>query len=73
LSEFRTWLDEKAKEVLPQSALGRAVRYCLTPWPKLVTFREDGNLEIDNNAAERAIKPFCQGRLETDPLGPIGN
>jgi transposase len=45
LSEFRTWLDEKAKEVLPQSALGRAVHYCLTQWPKLVTYLEDGKLE----------------------------
>ena len=62
LTEFRTWLEAREKDVLPQSALGRAVNYCLTQWPKLTAFLEDGNLEIDNNAAERAIKPFVIGR-----------
>lgn len=62
LTKFRTWLEARAKDVLPQSALGRAVNYCLTQWPKLTTFLEDANLEIDNNAAERALRPFVIGR-----------
>ncbi|EPZ49158.1 IS66 family transposase, partial [Alicyclobacillus acidoterrestris] len=49
-------------QVLPKSLLGKAIGYCLNRWPKLVAFLEDGNLEIDNNRAERAIKPFVMGR-----------
>jgi hypothetical protein len=48
--------------VLPKGALGRAVTYCRAQWAKLTAFLEDGNLELDNNAAERAIKPFVIGR-----------
>ena len=62
LTEFRAWLKERENDVLPKSALGRAVNYCLGQWAKLTTFLEDGNLELDNNAAERAIKPFVIGR-----------
>jgi transposase len=55
---FRVWLEERRQEVLPRSALGKAVTYCLTQWPKLTRFLEDGHLELDNNAAERAMRPF---------------
>lgn len=34
----------------------------MNQWPTLVTFLEDGHLEIDNNRAERSIKPFVMGR-----------
>jgi transposase len=39
-----------------------AVNYCLNQWEKLGGFLEDGRLEIDNNRAERSIKPFVIGR-----------
>jgi hypothetical protein len=41
---------------------GLAVNYGLNQWAKLVRFLEDGRIEIDNNRAERAIKPFVIGR-----------
>jgi transposase len=59
---FKTWLDCRADDVLPKSALGTAVTYCRKQWPKLVRFLEDGRLELDNNRAERSIKPFVMGR-----------
>jgi len=62
LDAFWAWLMRQKEEVLPQSLLGKAVSYCTTQWPKLTAFLEDGNLELDNNAAERAIKPFVIGR-----------
>ncbi|UNO48713.1 IS66 family transposase [Alicyclobacillus acidoterrestris] len=62
LDAFLAWLEVQKDQVLPKSLLGKAIGYCLNRWPKLVAFLEDGNLEIDNNRAERAIKPFVMGR-----------
>lgn len=49
LDAFSVWLHEQSAQVLPKSALGTAVTYCLNQWSKLTTFLEDGHLEIDNN------------------------
>jgi hypothetical protein len=62
LAEFRTWLDQTALAALPKSPVGEAIGYCVRQWSKLTTFLEDGRLEIDNNRAERSIKPFVTGR-----------
>ncbi|EPZ51645.1 IS66 family transposase, partial [Alicyclobacillus acidoterrestris] len=62
LDAFLAWLEVQKDQVLPKSQLGKAIGYCLNRWPKLIAFLEDGNLEIDNNRAERAIKPFVMGR-----------
>jgi len=62
VDEFRCWLDSALSKVLPKSALGEAVAYCRNQWPKLIVFLEDGRLELDNNRAERSIKPFVIGR-----------
>lgn len=62
LDDFRIWLDQQAQIVVPKSATGQAVAYCLNQWDKLTTFLKDGRLEIDNNRAERSIKPFVIGR-----------
>ncbi|WP_040290606.1 IS66 family transposase, partial [Alicyclobacillus hesperidum] len=62
LDEFLAWLEEQREQVLPKSALGQAVSYCLNQWPKLTVFLEDGHLELDNNRSERSIKWFVIGR-----------
>ncbi|MDW7668861.1 MAG: transposase, partial [Bacillota bacterium] len=62
LEAFLSWLNIKQKQVLPKSSLGKAVKYCLNQWPKLEAYLLDGRLEISNNTAERAIKPFVIGR-----------
>jgi hypothetical protein len=62
LTEFHAWLGAMQPIVVPKSALGKAVGYCLNQWEKLGRFMEDGRLEIDNNRAERSIKPFVIGR-----------
>lgn len=59
---FKAWLDKEAACVLPQSLLGKAFTYCRNQWPKLIQFLDDGRLEIDNNRAERSVKPFVIGR-----------
>ena len=48
--------------VAPKTATGTAISYTLKQWPKLTTFMKDGRIEIDNNRAERSIKPFVIGR-----------
>ena len=62
LDAFKTWLDKAAIHAPPKSKLGMAIGYCLNQWPKLTRYLEDGRLSIDNNRAERAIKPFVIGR-----------
>jgi len=62
LEAFAQWLQEQAPKVLPKTACGKAIKYCQSQWPKLIVFLQDGRLEIDNNRAERAIKPFVIGR-----------
>jgi hypothetical protein len=59
---FKEWLDRELPLVLPKSLLGKAFTYCKNQWPKLIRFLDDGRLEIDNNRAERSIKPFVIGR-----------
>lgn len=62
LKQFKRWLDKSAETVLPNTLLGKAIQYSLNQWPYLVRYVEDGRLSIDNNRAERAIKPFVIGR-----------
>lgn len=62
LDAFSTWLRQQKSRVLPKSALGQAITYCLNQWEKLTAFLKDGRLEIDNKRSERAMKPFVIGR-----------
>lgn len=62
LANLKTWLDIQVKQTLPKSKLGKAIKYNLNQWDKLARFIDDGQLNIDNNLAERAIKPFVIGR-----------
>jgi transposase len=62
LDKLRDYLLEIQAEVLPKSPEGRAVRYTLKNWMALTRYAEDGNLEIDNNATERAIRGVAVGR-----------
>lgn len=62
LNKLKAWLDKSALSVPPKSALGSAITYHLNQWHKLIRYTEDGRLNIDNNRAERAIKPFVIGR-----------
>ncbi|EDP98834.1 hypothetical protein KT99_14390 [Shewanella benthica KT99] len=62
LTTLKQWLDKSVQQVSKQSALGRAIHYTINQWPKLSRYLEDGRLNIDNNRAERAVKPFVIGR-----------
>lgn len=49
-------------EVLPKSAVGGAITYAINQWPALELFLTDGEIEIDNNRAERALRTVAVGR-----------
>jgi hypothetical protein len=56
------WCDDKVGKTTKDSELGKAIHYTINQWDYLVHYLEDGNLQIDNKAAERHIKPFVIGR-----------
>jgi len=59
---LKEWLDTQLNQVPPTSVIGKAVQYTLNQWSKLQVYLTDGRINIDNNRAERAIKPFVIGR-----------
>jgi transposase len=62
LDDLRSWLDDTLPLVPPTSATGKALNYLHREWEKLIRYLDDGRLEIDNNGAENAIRPFVVGR-----------
>ncbi len=62
LDKIRQWLDKQIPRVLPKSDLGKAIRYTDNLWDKLTLYITDGQIPIDNNPAENAIRPFVVGR-----------
>ena len=62
MARFHAWLEALSFKVLPESRLGKAVYYTLGQWPKLTVFLSHGEVPIDNNRCENAIRPFVLGR-----------
>ena len=62
MGKLHTYLLKIREEVLPKSPAARAVRYALNQWDALTRFLEDGDLEIDNGATERANRDIAIGR-----------
>ena len=50
------------QRVSSKSELAGAMRYALVRWTALTLYRDDGRIEIDNNSAERSIRPVVLGR-----------
>lgn len=62
INDLGKWMADSLKEVLPKSPIGEAIQYCIPRWDNLQAYLYDGNLEIDNNLAENAIRPITLGR-----------
>ena len=62
LDDLKQWCDQAVNKVGKDSLLGKAIRYTRNQWSYLIFYLDEGNLQIDNNAAERQIKPFVIGR-----------
>lgn len=62
IKEIRKWLEVTLPQILPTSATGQALSYLHNEWQHLTAYLKDGRLNIDNNGAENAIRPFVIGR-----------
>ena len=66
LAEFHQWLESQQAvnggPVLPKSPMGQAITYALNQWEALCVYASDGDLSIDNNVAERALRRIAVGR-----------
>jgi transposase len=59
---LQPWLREKLSLISQKTKLAEAIRYALSRWAGLCLFLDDGRVEIDNNAVERAIRPIALNR-----------
>jgi transposase len=62
LEQLHAWLSVTLRTVSAKSPLGVAINYTLVRWTELTRYRDDGRIEIDNNSAERSIRPIVLGR-----------
>ncbi|MDR2510720.1 MAG: transposase, partial [Spirochaetaceae bacterium] len=62
LAGFKEWLHKQSADAKLSWKLCDAVSYAINQWDCLIKYLEHGELTPDNNAAERAIKPFVIGR-----------
>lgn len=62
LTALKSWLDNIAPKVVPDTKLGDAVSYTLNQWEYLTRYISDGRMPIDNNILERDIRVFATGR-----------
>lgn len=62
LEALHQWLESSLAKLSAKSETASAIRYALGRWAALMRFCDDGRLEIDNNAAERALRAVALGR-----------
>lgn len=66
LQQFQAWLQAQQAQhgspVLPKSPLGEAITYAFNQWDALTVYTTDGDLAIDNNASENALRRVALGR-----------
>ena len=62
LQSLRDWFEVSLTKLSRKSDTTAAIRYALGLWPALTRYCDDGRLEIDNNAAERALRAVALGR-----------
>ena len=72
LDRLRAYLDSDAMaQVLPQSALCKALNYLNNHWQALNAFVDDGRMPIDNNEVEQLMKQVALGRKNWLFLGSV--
>lgn len=62
LNQLGKWITQEVKSTLPKSQIGKAMQYSINRWDALNAYLYDGNLEIDNNGVENALRPISLGR-----------
>src|SRR5439155_13446405 len=69
--DLKSWLEATVARLSRKSELATAIRYALNRWIQLTRYRDDGRLEIDNNAAERAIRTVATRRSLCSPSSSV--
>jgi transposase len=69
LDDIKAYLEREQPAVLPKSPEGTAISYTLSNWEALIRYCDDGDLEIDNNGAERSLRGIAVGRRNWTFLG----
>lgn len=59
---LHAWLTEQRQRLASADVTAKAIDYSLSNWRALTRYLADGNVPIDNNAAENAVRPLCVGR-----------
>lgn len=62
LEKLRIWSEKQLTQIPGKGDLAKALRYGLSRWHGFSLFIDDGRVAIDNNAAERALRPICIGK-----------
>jgi transposase len=61
VEDIRVYLLKEKSKVLPKSPISVAIDYTLSNCKALLRYTEDGDLQIDNNVAERSLRPIVVG------------
>jgi transposase len=70
ITSLHEWMQQTLAKVSRKSEIAGAISYALGRWPALLRYCDDGLLEIDNNAAERALRAVAIGRKNYLFAGP---
>jgi len=62
MQNLKQWTDQQYLKVLPKSPIGKAMKYTLNQWNKLMNIFNDADIELDNNLIENKIRPLALGR-----------
>jgi hypothetical protein len=62
VDELHNWMEKALRSLSTKSETAGAIRYALSHWRALTRYLDNGQLEIDNNAAERALRAVAIGR-----------
>lgn len=62
MEQLENWLLTERLQVLPKSAIGKAIFYLIPRFNKIAMYLEEGRLEVDNNLVENLIRPVALGR-----------
>jgi transposase len=62
LNDLGTWMQQAYAEVLPSSAIGKALAYSIQRWDRLSLYATTSFLNVDNNPVENSIRPVAVGR-----------
>jgi len=71
ISAFRIWAIEQVGKLSPKSPTAKAFAYLDHHWPAFKRYTERGDLKIDNNAAERALRAIAIGRKLMGPTRSV--